>query len=277
MKTVKPRPDERKDTQSIYKVQVVDRALEILDLLSTDGPNLTTMDLSHRLKLHRSTVHRLLMVLLHHRLVARDSTGNAYRLGLKLCELGSKAAAQLDLGENVRPYLKRLSSETGETAHVGVMDDGEVVSVASVVSPRAVRTPSTVGKRVPVYCTALGKAMIAFLPGELERLAEKQFSMRTVHTIASYRAFKQEIAKVARQGWAIDDEEFEEGLRCLGAPLFNYQGEVVAAISITGPAFRITKEKIPELVTCLLREATALCRELGYTGLPPGSKALVNY
>lgn len=277
MKTASPRPAARAAVNSIYKVQVFDRALDILDLLALEGPNLTTMQLSQRLKLHRSTTHRLLMVLLQHHLVARDPSGTAFRLGLKLCELGSKAAAQLDLGENVRPHLKRLVLETGETAHVGVMDDGEVVSVSSVVSLRAVRTPSTVGKRNPTHCTALGKAMLAFMPGEIDRLVGKELVSRTAKTITSLRALKADLNRVRQNGWAIDDEEFEEGLRCLGAPLFNYQGEVVAAISITGPAFRITTEKIPALLKSLLREAAALSQELGYTGLLREPKALAHY
>jgi IclR family transcriptional regulator, KDG regulon repressor len=247
-----------------YRVQVLDRALEILDLLAAEGPNLTTMELSLRLKLHRSTVHRLLMVLMQHRLVARDASGNVYHLGLKLCELGSQAVAQLDIGEQAGPHLKQLVLETGETAHVGVMDDGEVVSVTSVVSQRAVRTPSTVGKRNPAYCTSLGKAMLAFLPEEVERVISNGFQARTPNTITSPRALKADLSKVRERGWAIDDEEFEEGLRCLGAPVFHYNGELAAAISITGPAFRITKEKITQLVSPLLREAAALSRELGY-------------
>src|SRR5262245_30358081 len=135
---------------SPYQVQVLDRALGILDALSNGGLELGLAELSEKLELHKSTVHRLLMVLERHRLIEKKPQIGKYRLGMKLFELGSKAVAQLDLRDRARPYLERLVSETGETAHICVLDGDRMLSIANVESQRTLRTPSTVGRRTPL-------------------------------------------------------------------------------------------------------------------------------
>jgi DNA-binding IclR family transcriptional regulator len=254
---------------SPYRVQVLDRALGILDLLSSEGPEVPLTELSGRLKLHKSTVHRLLMVLERHRLVERESATGKYRLGLKLFELGSKAVAHVDLGERARPSLKRLVFETGETAHLCILDRGEVLSLANVESPRTIRTPSTVGRRTAAHCTASGKVLLAHLPEEdlNDLINQNGLTTYTRNTITVPAELKSELQKVRDRGWALDNEEIEDNLKCIGAPVRNHSGRVVASISIAGPAFRLTAEKSPVLAQLVVKIAEELSAELGYS--PP--------
>lgn len=252
--------------ESPYRVQVLDRALGILEILSSDGPNLPLVKLSHRAGLHKSTVHRLLMVLERHRLVEKNPRDGEYRLGLKLFELGSRVLANLDLCERARPYLERLVAETSETAHICILDQGEMVSVANVESPRTVRTPATVGRRTPVYCTAVGKAALASLPpGRWEELLKgRKLKGFTANTITTPSDLRIELELARRRGYAVDDEEIEKGLRCVGAPVWDHTGKFAASISVASPAFRLNKEKIPDLARRVIRAAAQLSADLGY-------------
>lgn len=248
-----------------YKVQVLDRTFGIFDVLAANGPELTLADIALRLNLHKSTTHRLLAVLEDHRYVERTSSGR-YRLGSKLLELGARAASGLELAKCARPFLEELVAETGETAHVGILREGEVLSIANVESPRTLRTPSTVGRRTPAHCTSLGKAILAF--AEEDEVAKvirtRGLTTYTPKTLSRVAAFYRELAKVRERGYAVDDEEFEEGLRCIGAPVRDHSGRVVAAISISGPAFRLMPERWPALANAVIHAAEKLSAVLGY-------------
>lgn len=250
---------------SPYRVQVLDRAVGILDILARANAELGALEIAEGLRLHKSTIHRLLMVLEQHRLVAKNPSTGRYSLGLKLFELGSKAVAGLDLREKSQPYLERLVSETGETAHVCVIDKGEVLSLAYVESRHSVRTPATVGRRTPLHCTAVGKAMLAFMPpAELDLLLNQtELKSFTRNTITDPNLLRAELRRVAEQGYAIDDEEIEEGMRCIGAPLRNYSGKVVASISVAGPAYRLSPEKVPLIADSVKVIARQLSVALG--------------
>jgi DNA-binding IclR family transcriptional regulator len=264
-----------KAVNSPYQVQVLDRALGILDLLADESPELGPSEVSERTGLHKSTVHRLLQVLERHRLIEKKAQNGKYRLGLRLFDLGSKAVAKLDLRERARPYLERLVLETGETAHICVLDSDRMLSIANVESPRTLRTPSTVGHRTPLHCTSVGKALLAFLPeGERNELLNKcELTAYTRRTLTKTAQLKAELKLVRQRGYAMDDEEIEEGLRCIGAPVMDYSGRVVAALSIAGPAFRLTDERIPAAARSVIRAAGELSLELGYTEAPPEKKS----
>ncbi|MFN2533207.1 MAG: IclR family transcriptional regulator [Pyrinomonadaceae bacterium] len=251
---------------SPYRVQVLDRSLGILELLSSDGPELSLIELSERLKLHKSTTHRLVGVLEQYRFVEKSSSSGKYRLGLKLFEFGSKAVAHIDWKERARGYLERLAYETGETAHLCILDDGEVLYLEKVEAPRTVRVPSIVGRRYPAHCGGAGKTLLAFQPEEeiaelIKRRGLKSFTRNTLTTPAQLR---EGLRLVREQGYAIDNEEFEEGLECIGAPLRDYSGKVIAAVSIAGPTFRITDEKLPLLAKSVMDVARELSADLGY-------------
>ena len=251
---------------SPYRVQVLDRALGILELLYRDGPELRLIELSEQLRLHKSTVHRLLGVLEQHRFVEKSSNNGKYRLGLKLFELGSKAIAHLDLRERAQRYLQRLAFEIGETAHLCILDDGEVLYLEKVETPRTVRVPSIVGRRYPAHCGAAGKSLLAFLAeDELEELIKRRgLKAYTRNTLTTPAQLRDGLRLVRERGYAIDNEEFEEGLECIGAPVRDYSGKVVASMSIAGPTSRVTEDRVPVLARSVIDAAQALSAELGY-------------
>jgi DNA-binding IclR family transcriptional regulator len=245
---------------------VLDRALAILEALSQDGPDLTLGQISESLGLHKSTAHRLIMVLERHKLLEKNPERGKYRLGLKLFELGTRAVSQLDLRERARAFLERAVLETGETVHLCIYDDGEVVYVDKVEPGRSVRLASSVGRRNPAYCTAVGKAIMAHLPESQVEHAVQKHGLRqlTRKTIGSMAELKTELAKVRETGYAVDNEENEEGVCCIGAVVRDFSGDPVAAVSASGPKFRIDGEKIPVLAKSVVAAAAALSRELGF-------------
>ena len=255
----------KRESRSPYQIQVVDRALALLEVLSHQGPDLTLVQISEMLKLHKSTAHRLIMVLERHRLIEKNSNTGKYRLGLKLFELGTKAIGQLDLRERTRPFLERAVRDTGETGHLCVYDDGEVVYLDKIEPSRSVRLTSSVGRRNPAYCTAVGKAIMAYLPeAQVEAAVQKHgLAQLTRKTISNMLDLRAELAKVRKLGYAIDDEEHEEGVLCVGAPVWSFGEHPIAAISVSGPVFRLSHEKVPAVAESVMSIATALSKELG--------------
>ena len=251
-----------------YHVQVLDRVFRILDELADCSTELPGAELSDRVKLHRSTTHRLLAVLEKNRFVERNPETARYRLGWRLFELGVIATARLDLYERAKPQLLRLVEETGETAHIGVLRQGEVISLLNAEGKRSVRTPATVGRRTPPHCTSQGKAILAFAkPEQIEAAIDwHRFTRYTDNTITDASRFRTELSLVRRRGYAVDNEEFEPGLRCIGAPVRDYRGEVIAALSIAGPSFRIGGQQIAALSQLVMAAADRLSASMGYRG-----------
>ncbi|HMF79341.1 MAG TPA: IclR family transcriptional regulator [Bryobacteraceae bacterium] len=249
-----------------YRVQVLDRAFQILNVLADESAGIGLTDISARLKLHKSTVHRLITVLENSRFVEKNTVTAKYHLGSRLMELGLSAVSRLDVYEVAGPYLRELVKETGETAHLAVLREGQVVSLINVESSQTLRTPTTVGTRNPAHCTSLGKAMLAFTAQQQveDFLQLELLKSYTRKTITSRVRFKAELAEIRARGYAVDDEEREPGLRCIGAPVWDSSGEVVAAISVAGPVFRITRSRISALSRTVMRIAAGISASLGY-------------
>jgi DNA-binding IclR family transcriptional regulator len=253
-------------------VRVVDRALAILEELADGSTSLGDVALAEKLGLHKSTVHRLVAVLQRKGFVERDPGSTKYRLGWRIFELGMAAASRLDVLERAKPYVTQLVEATGETAHFGVLRQGEVVSLVNVESSYTVRTPSTIGRHIPLHCTSQGKVILAFLPADqlASKLKDYVFSRHSANTIVTKERFLEELALVVNRGYAVDNEEFEEGLRCIGAPVLDHTQEVTGAISIAGPTFRVTGSRLPALSRVVKRIAAELSRALGYRAPVPG-------
>jgi len=268
-----PHSKTKRYAESPYQIQVLDRALALLEALSHQGPDLTLAQISALLKLHKSTAHRLIMVLERHRLIEKNSNTGKYRLGLKLFELGTKAVSQLDLRERAHPFLERAVLHTGETGHLCVYDDGEVIYLDKIEPDRSVRLTSSVGRRNPAYCTAVGKAIMAFLPeAQVETSVQKHgLPQLTRKTITNMLDLCADLARVRKLGYAIDDEEHEEGVLCVGAPVWSVGPYPIAAISVSGPIFRLSHEKVPAVAESMIAMANALSRELGMRTVPPAS------
>jgi DNA-binding IclR family transcriptional regulator len=239
-------------------VQSLDRALSLLDLVSFSDHELSLGEISARSGLAKSTAHRLLRTLELRGFVARNPTSGSYRPGLKNFR-GFQG------GPLVHRALSDLAERSGETANLGALVGSMVLYVDRADSPQALRWQLGVGERVPAHCSGLGKAILANVHRDaVERVLPEHLEGLTPHTITDRRAFLAHLADVRIRGYALDDEEFMEGVRCVAVPIMGPGGEAVAAVSISGPAFRITDEMIRS-GTALLRDATgAIGRQLGF-------------
>lgn len=255
-----------REAEPIYRAQVLDRVFTLLDVLALNNKDQSLGELTGTLGLHKSTTHRLLKILERHRYVERDAASGKYLLGSKLLELGMRVATRRDLPELARPHLEKLSQESGETAHVGILRDGEVFSIANVEGHHTLRTPATVGRKTPAHCSSLGKALLAYLPeGEVDAMIRQQgLKGYTRNTITRPRALKAELQKVRERGYAVDEEEYEQGLKCVAAPVFDHTGKAIAAISIAGAAFRVNAGGVPSAGRSVMQAAANLSQSLGY-------------
>jgi DNA-binding IclR family transcriptional regulator len=261
--------------QGTYKVQALDRAFAVLDLLGESGTPLGLAQVATSLQLHKSTAHRFLMVLEKHRMVERTA-GGKFRLGLRLFDLGNRAIEQYDLRERAQPHLKRLVAETEETAHLCILEGAHVIYIDKIEPARSVRMITRIGASNPVHCTAVGKAMLAFLPEEriTDILGRLRFERYTSHTISTVEALRAEIEKTRRRGYAVDDEEFEEGLRCIAVPVLDAQRLPVAAVSVSGPSFRVTAQKLPTIANHLLQCVRGISVDMGFVPSGRGNRAV---
>jgi IclR family transcriptional regulator, KDG regulon repressor len=245
-----------------YRVQVLERALGLLDVLASVDKELGPAELASMIGLHRSTIHRLLKVLEEHRFVRRNSVGK-YDLGLKLFELGTHSVSRFNLPRRAGPFLKQVVSETGETAHICVFSNMRMLSIAAA---EASWVPRAIGHRGDLHASAAGKALLAFLSQHaqedlISRLALPKHTRNTIDTVGRLKA---ELARVRRLGFSLNDEEVEEGVRCIAAPIFDHKGRAIATLSVAGPVFRMTRRRMPKLVRIVKGVAEALSTELGH-------------
>jgi DNA-binding IclR family transcriptional regulator len=255
--------------------QVVDRVVDILETFLWLGPELGVSEIARALDLKKATAHRLLASLRRRNMVAQDPVTRRYRLGGKLWELGSVATNQVDWSGRVKPFLERLTLETGETSHLAVLSDGQVLYVEKVESSRSLRMPSQVGRRLPFHCTGVGKALVAYLPDDvLEGLiARRGLPRMTPFTITEAPRLREELARTRERGYAIDTEEIEEGLVCIAAPVRDHTAHVVAAISVAGPSSRLRAADAPRLAPHVIAAANAVSAALGWQPGSLGSSA----
>jgi DNA-binding IclR family transcriptional regulator len=251
--------------QGTYKVQALDRAFAVLDLLGESETPLGLAQVASSLQLHKSTAHRFLMVLERHRMVERTVNGK-FRLGLRLFDFGNRAIEQYDLRDRAQPHLRKLVTETEETAHLCILEAARVIYIDKIEPARSVRMITRVGASNPVHCTSVGKAILAFLPEDraADVVRRTRFERFTNRTIANVDALRTEMEKTRRRGYAVDDEEFEEGLRCIAVPLLDAQRLPVAAVSISGPSFRVTAQKLPAIANQLLQCVRGISADMGY-------------
>jgi DNA-binding IclR family transcriptional regulator len=251
---------------SVYKLQALDRAFAVLDLLASSTTSLGLAEIAAALGLHKSTTHRFLMVLERHRMVERNQTGK-FRLGLRLCDFGSRAIEQYDLRERAQVHLKRLVDEVEETAHLCILEKTHMVYIDKQEPERSIRMISRVGASSPVHCTAVGKAILATMPRSQveELLPALRLERFTSRTMTNREALLKELDRTSRRGYAVDDEEREEGVRCAGVAILDGQAQAIAAVSISGPSFRVTMQRIPAIAGKLMTCVKGIQQDLGYT------------
>ena len=251
----------------LYNVRAVERALQILSAFDDEHPERGVSDIAELMGLHKATAHRIITTLLNYGYLERTADGEKYRLGMKLAATGLLVMQRLDFRREALPYMRRLTETFRENCDLGVLDQGEIFGVEVVPADQAVIIASRVGFRMPVHCAASGKVFLAFLPdAERDRLLSRPLEPHTAKTITSAEELRRQLDQVRRNGYAMDDEELEMGVRAIAVPIRNQDGEVVAALSMPGPANRMTKERIAELVAALLEASAAISARMGWRG-----------
>lgn len=242
------------------------RALEVLSTVASGcerGAPFTLTELAAQTDINRSTVFRLLQPLRDVRLVDFDEATGRYSLGPSTARLGQIYLANSDVHAVAESVLRELVQETRETAHLGIRDGVDVVYVNKVESPMSVRTVSRVGSRQPLYCTAMGKVLIAYADESVvDEVVASGLDQHAPNTICDNATLSAELESVRAQGYAVDDQENEIDIRCVGAPILDHTGAVIAAISISGPSSRMTTERVPALATTVKNAAVEVSRRL---------------
>lgn len=260
-----PTPSGLRPVSERYRIQAIERAVSILNAFSAEEHELGVTELAGKLGLHKSTVHRFMVNLDAAGMVERNPRTGRYRLGMRIFELGGLVKQRMNLWDEALPFLESLVRDTGETGHLAVLDGGEAIYIERVEARRALRVPSAIGRGYPAHATNLGKVLLADLEPErvAEIIRERGLSAYTPNTIVDAATLDRELARIRERGYAIDNEEYDEGLRCIGAPVRDHTGRVVAALGIGGPVTRITPARVEELATLVMAAASGLSRRLG--------------
>lgn len=245
----------------------LERGLAAIELLAAAGSTLPLAEIARRLGLHRSTAHHLLQTLVALGWLRQEAESRGYALSARPYQLTGRRWSAVQIGEIAQPLLERLTRETGEGSSVATWVDGIVTIAAKREHDGPVRVVQDVGGTRPVYCTAVGKAIAGWLPRAevLAALARQPMVALTPKTITTVPGFEQELRRIRQAGYAIDDEEQFEGLRCIAMPVFCHTGEVVGSICVVGPKHRMTHQKIASVRAPLGQLARELSQRLGFT------------
>jgi IclR family acetate operon transcriptional repressor len=245
--------------------QSLERGLRVVELIASAGGLTSLADISRRTGLHRSTTHHLLQTLVGLGYLRQDASTRGYELAAKLFQLTGRTWTPEQLGEIAQPFLSELTRASGEGSSLAAYRAGTVKIVAKREAEGPVRVVQDIGADRPIHATAVGKAIVAFLPPpELDSLlARTRFERFTPRTIVTRRALEADLGRIRETGCAIDDEEHNEGIRCLAAPVFAYTGQVVASLCAVGPKSRMTRQKLRELRAPLLALTRLLSERLG--------------
>ena len=242
-----------------YNVRAVDRAMQILSAFDGEHADRGVSEIAQATGLHKATAHRIMMTLLNGGFLERAPDGERFRLGIRVVELGLGALRGLDLRRAAFPYMQQLVERFDETCDLGVFDRGMVLYVEVVHSRHSLTIAARVGRRLPAYCTASGRVFLAFLPPEIvEPILNGPFEVCTAKTVTSPTKLREELEATRQRGYAIDDEEFEAGIRAVSAPIRDIDGNVIAALSVPGPINRMPPERMEEIIGALLETANAV-------------------
>lgn len=260
-------PERQLTGRRIQRVEGADRVLRALEELGDAPGGLGVTELGRCLGVDKSTAHRLLATMLARGFVRLNPHTQRYQLGLRLVVLGAIAARGVDLTDIARPVLEALRDDTGEASSLAVLSEGEVIFLAKAAASGALTVNHGVGTRLPAHCSALGKVLLAGGkdPEQIDRaIAQRGLAGHTPRTITDPDDLRRHLAQVAARGWAIDDEEYAVGLRCLAAPIRDAMGDVVAAAGISGPVTRVTLERVTTLAERVRQAANDISGLLGH-------------
>ena len=247
------------------RLSSVANSIRLLTSFSGEEDELGITALAKRLRLAKSTVHRLATTLASAGFLEQNAETGKYRLGVALFELGALVRRRMDVANEARPRLRELLEKTGETVQLGIVDQFSVLYVYEMESRHAIRTAAAVGGRAPLHCTAVGKVLLAFQPAEYVRqVVERGLAAHTSRTLTRREAVLGMLDEVRQRDYAIDDEESESGLRAIAAPVRNHTGAVIAALGVAAPVQRMNKKTMHTCVPSVIGTASAVSARLGY-------------
>ncbi|MBN1318291.1 MAG: IclR family transcriptional regulator [Anaerolineales bacterium] len=248
----------KKDPDS-YNVRAVERATQILLSFDNEHPERGVSEIAEITGLHKATVHRIIMTLLNCGFLERAPAGEKFCLGLRVIELGLGALRRLGVRQIAYPYMQQLVERFEETCDLSIFDRGRILYLEVVHSEHSLTIAARIGRRLPAYCTASGRVFLAFLPPEVvESVLAAPLTPCTGKTITSLALLREEIEATRQRGYALDDEEYEEGIRAVSAPIRDIDGNIIAALSIPGPVNRLTPSRIPEVAEALVETANTI-------------------
>ena len=248
-------------------IRSIDRTLQILELFSLEKPEWGVTEISKALNIYKSNVHNVLTTLAEKGFVIKDSKTDKYKLGIKFFELGSIVIKNMDLRKIAHPYMEKLLKEFNETVHLGILVEGEILSIEQEESGQSLSPRIFIGKRAPLHCTGIGKAIMAYLPKDKFAFTIKEIGLirYTEGTISNEEELEKELEKIREQGYAVDNMEHEEGVRCVAGPIRDYTGKVSASLSVSGPAFRINENNVPNIAKKVKEYCDYISKEMGYS------------
>jgi len=243
------------------EIQSLARGLKILEILGQAQDGVSITELAERLGVDKGSASRLVATLASYGFAEKDEATRRYHLGAQVVTLSRSLLTRSPLRETAKPFLRELMERTGECAHLAIPAQGRVLYIDQVESPATLRVNAQVGTLNPLHSTALGKVLLAFgdleLPSELESF--------TPHTLTDAEGLRKNLEQVRTQGYAVDDEEFDLGVRCIAVPVLDFRGKVVGSIGISGPATRVTRERLPQLSAIVLEVGKSLSEKLSFS------------
>ncbi len=242
------------------EIQSLARGLKIMAMMADAENGLGVTELADQLGVNKGTASRMVQTLSNYGFVEKASDGRRYQLGPMLVKLSRSVISRMPLRETAKPYLRKLVESTGECAHLAIHARGQALYIDQVESPATLRVNADVGHMAPLHCTALGKALLAFgdypLPTDLSR--------RTRNTITQPADLEKALTGIRQQGYAVDDEEYDLGVRCIAVPVFDYREKVVGAVGISGPAARVSLTRLENLARQVVHIARQLSERLKF-------------
>jgi len=226
------------------KVKSLYKALRILECFNVHNPELGITEISEQLGLYKSNVHNIVDTFVKAGYLEQNPENEKYRLGMKILELGNVISSNMNIRKLMLPYMQELADYTNETVYLGMPSEAEVIYLDSSSPKNQLSTRSMLGVKAPLYCTGIGKAMLAFLPEVTDSLCARGLRRYTDHTITDPAELQAELTAIRSRGYSIDNMEHEYGIKCVGMPILNKKRQLVAGISVSGPSLRFDDEKI---------------------------------
>jgi DNA-binding IclR family transcriptional regulator len=256
-------------------VRAVERALDVLMCFTRETPELTMTQVAEQVGIHKSTAHRLLATLEAKRFIQRDQTTGIYRLGIRLAQMAYLTLEHSDLRRMAVPFMHKLCDRYEENIDLTVLDDADVLFINILEGPHRVKLAAAIGQRLPAFATASGKAILGFMPEKMvRRILEQGMPQLTPHTLSTPEVLFKDLNSIREMGFAISEQELEEQISAVAAPIFDQENRPIASIAVAGPTYRLTRERMMEIGPNLVATAKEISQDMTMAAVPiPNSAA----